>query len=181
MEKEVLFYEWDYFPWLATEERIDQLFDYLKTNLPLAVWQRKGTALSIGCGKGREVWQLERDGFQVIACDTNPGAIQEGLRLGYLLGEKTKIAITDYKDCLRESNFDFILVLHISPGLRLGELIRHCLALNQEGAMIVNGGREKIKEFETFFQQTDLSAGIRNWDLISDLNLIDRRILVIEK
>jgi len=164
---------------LIREELIDQFFDYLVGHFPFEIWQRGGTSLSIGCGKGREVFQLERHGFQVTACDISQNSLREGWRLGYF-SSQTRVVWDDYKSCLNGQRYGFIIALHVLPGLCLKKLISDCSpSLEDGGVMIVSGGDEKIKEFEGFFCETELPE-VKKLTMVSGVNSLDRRVLIIE-
>lgn len=164
---------------LIREEVIDQFFAYLAERFPLEIWQRGGTALSIGCGKGREVFQLERRDFRVTACDISQNSLREGLRLGYL-SSQTRVVWDDYRSCLG-GQYDLIVALHIPPGFQLAKVVGNCLPLLAEGGiMIISGGDEKRREFEEFFKEAEL-PGVRKLTMVNEANIVDRRILLIEK
>ena len=117
-------------------------FDYFEEPEPghWAMERVRGRVLDLGAGAGRACLALQDRGFDVVALDVSPGAIETCLRRGVrqtFLGEVTELAARD-----DPAKFDTFLALGNNLGLlgtpeRAAEMFGAFSTLSNPGATIV--------------------------------------------
>jgi 2-polyprenyl-3-methyl-5-hydroxy-6-metoxy-1,4-benzoquinol methylase len=159
--------------------QIDHLFENVLPNA--LVHNNEAQALSIGCGIGREVYHLEKLGYNVTASDTSSSALKEGIRLGNI-SPKTKLIEDDFRKALVKK-YDLIMALHILRSIPVKEAVSSAISsLNENGTLIVSGGDEVINEFEDFFNSgSEEFPEIKVMQMLIDPSCEDRRLLIIQK
>lgn len=183
VHKETIAPFWEVLQTYDRKKSIDQLFGVISQYLPISSINSRKKAFSIGCRQGREVFQLERLGFEVDACDIDQKQIEEGKNKGYI-SSKTRVLIGDYRHYLYEGGvYDLIVALHIPTGFpSVREFSSICFpSLGEGGSLMIGVGRERRREFESFLQ-SDLSyLDASKVRVIPEISFFDWGVMIIER
>lgn len=123
----------------------------------------KGRVLDVGCGAGRGALVLQERGYDVVAIDVSPGAVDVCTRRG--VNDARVLTIEEIGPEL--GTFDTVLLLGVNFGLlgdaaKATELLRRFAALTTERGRVVAGSREPyatVDPVELNYQQRNRDRG----------------------
>lgn len=134
---------------------------------------RRGDALDIGCGGGRDSVYLAMQGWQVVAVDKQEPVLQRARQLASYHNQNVQFIACDLGEqgCLPEQMFDLIVVIRYLNRSLYDWIKRH---LNSGGVVIMQTFTEGVEVFASpknpnfILQKNELAKTFSDFEIIID-------------